>query len=131
MDFFITPEDTNSDEISEDPTAQTVPASTDSSSLLASMKSNLESAVSSGSIDVGSPVLGMQSSVISLPNEVPKQPGDEDKTGEEEEGVNVLMVVGIVIGVLGVIGVAVFIFMYRKLKRMGKFVKARLEESPS
>lgn len=60
VDFFITPEDTNSDDIEEDPTAQTAQATPQDDDLLNSLKDSLVAAVNSGSLDVGSPVLGME-----------------------------------------------------------------------
>lgn len=71
VDFFITPEDDSSDEISEDPTAQTAEPTANNDDLLNGLKSSLEEAVNSGNLDVGAPVLGMTTAVVKLPNEVP------------------------------------------------------------
>lgn len=64
IDFFLTPEDNSSDQISEDPTAQTAEPTVNDDTLLNSLKSSLEEAVNSGTLDVGVPVLGMTSNVI-------------------------------------------------------------------
>lgn len=134
VDFFITPEDTNSDEISEDPTTQTAPVASSSNSLLEQLKNNLETAVKSGSIDVGSPVLGMTSSVIALPNEVPKQPGDDEDNNNADEGdMKVALIVGLIVGLFALIGVvSTVIYMKRRIKRIKQFNGGhQLEESPS
>lgn len=75
VDFFITPQDTNSDDIQSDPSAQSAQDTPQHDSVLSSLKSSLEVAVNSGTLDVGSPVLGMEVSTVQLPNETPEQPG--------------------------------------------------------
>lgn len=123
VDFFITPEDTNSDEIEEDPTAQTAVPTPVDDTLLNSLKDSLVSAVNSGSLDVGSPVLGMEASVVALPNEVPKQPGDEKDLGPEDDGNNTGMIIGIILGVaLLVAGVIIGMKLRSKWARLGHMV---------
>lgn len=127
VDFFITPEDTNSDDIEEDPTAQTAQPTPQDDDLLNSLKDSLVDAVNSGSLDVGSPVLGMETKVVALPNEVPKQPGDDDGLdNNDKKGSKTGLIIGLICGLaILVAGVVVAYKLRSKYMKLGSsFVKA-------
>jgi len=75
VDFFVTPEDTNDDTISDDPSVQTTTATANDDTLLNQLKSQLDAGVNSGSLNIGVPIIGIKTEVVSLPNEVPTPPG--------------------------------------------------------
>jgi hypothetical protein len=59
VDFFVTPVDTNDDSTTEDPSAQTAPPTPNDDTLLNQLKAKLEQGVNSGTLDVGSPIIGL------------------------------------------------------------------------
>lgn len=133
VDFFLTSADTGEEEdSSEDPTAQATPPTPNDDSTLNSMLATMQNSISSGTLNLGNiPILGTETKVDSLPNEVKNQPGEQVyKEIFEEKGVNAGMIIGIIIGVL----IIIFLFIYVRRMRMrlrGCSKPQKLQESPS
>lgn len=94
-------------------------------SLLNSLKDSLVNAVNSGSLDVGSPILGMETKVVALPNEVPEQPGDEEnKIESKEKDSKTGLIIAIIIGVaVLIVGIVIGCKLKKKLSKMASLGK--------